>query len=296
MSGHHSHHHPHGGSSANLKVAFLLNLGFTAIEIAGGLWTNSIAILTDSVHDLGDSISLGLAWYFDRMSQRGRTPRHTYGYGRYRLLGGLITGMMLLAGLGFVLYHAIQRLGDPEPVRAPGMLLLAVVGIAFNGAAALRIRRGSSLTEKLVSWHLIEDTLGWIAVLLGAAAMMVWDLPIIDPLLSIGIALFVLWNVGRNLAKVFAVILQRAPEEFDAADFERRVLAVGGIASLHHLHSWSIDGERHVLSAHLVLAGRDVDAAAIKGRVRALIDPKTFAHTTIETELPGEECPNADTD
>ncbi|MEZ5300338.1 MAG: cation transporter [Verrucomicrobiales bacterium] len=97
MSGHHSHHHPHGGSSANLKVAFLLNLGFTAIEIAGGLWTNSIAILTDSVHDLGDSISLGLAWYFDRMSQRGRTPRHTYGYGRYRLLGGLITGMMLLA-------------------------------------------------------------------------------------------------------------------------------------------------------------------------------------------------------
>ncbi len=100
-------------SSGNLKVAFFLNVGFTILEIIGGFWTNSIAILTDAIHDLADSISLGLAWYFDKISTRERTAQHTYGYRRFRLLGGMITGVMLLAGLGFVLYHAIGRLADP---------------------------------------------------------------------------------------------------------------------------------------------------------------------------------------
>lgn len=110
---------------------------------------------------------------------------------------------MLLIGLGFVLCHAVGRLSDPQEVRVPGMLVLAILGIAFNGAAVLRMKGGSSLTEKLVSWHLIEDTLGWFAVLVGAGIMMIWNVPIVDPILSIGISLIVLWNVGRNLKKSF---------------------------------------------------------------------------------------------
>ncbi len=292
----HDHHHHEPRSRGNLKTAFFLNLGFTMLEIAGGFWTNSIAILTDSVHDLGDSLSLGLAWYFDRLSDRERTDRHTYGYRRFRLLGGLVTAVTLMVGLGFVLYQAIGRLADPEPVRAPGMLALAIVGVAFNGAAVLRLRSGTSLTEKLVSWHLLEDTLGWIAVLVGAGVMMIWDLPIIDPILSIGISLIVLWNVGRNLRKVFAVLMQTAPDEFDVNDFERRVLALEGIESLHHLHSWSIDGESHVLSAHLVLATdvNDDRLAAIKEQVRDLLDPEVFEHVTLETERAPDTCPNAE--
>jgi cation diffusion facilitator family transporter len=204
----HSHKNHQHGSSGNLKVAFLLNLGFTIIEIIGGLWTNSIAIITDALHDAGDCASLGLAWYFDKLSQRGRTAQQTYGYTRYRLLGGLITGIVLIGGVGFMLWKAIGRLASPEAVNAPGMMGLAVLGILANGAAVWRVKKGSSLTEKVVSWHLIEDTLGWIAVLIGAGVMMVWDVPILDPILSIGISLFVLWNVGRNLAKVMKVFLQ----------------------------------------------------------------------------------------
>lgn len=285
------HQHPHHGSDKNLKLAFFLNLGFTLLEIAGGFWTNSIAILTDAVHDLGDSISLGLAWYFEKLSHRGRTARHTYGYRRFRLLGGLITGLMLLAGLGFVLYHAVGRLSDPQEVRVPGMLVLAVLGVAFNGAAVLRLKRGSSLTEKLVSWHLIEDTLGWVAVLIGAGIMMIWEVPIVDPILSIGISLIVLWNVGRNLRKVLSVLLQTAPEGFDTDEFERRALEIDGVESLHHIHCWSIDGESHVLSAHLVLTRGAKSIAVIKEQVRDLIDPHQFEHVTLETESPDDDCP-----
>ena len=291
MSADHDH-----SSSGNLKVAFFLNLGFTILEIIGGFWTNSIAILTDAVHDLADSISLGLAWYFDKISSRGRTARHTYGYRRFRLLGGLITGVMLLAGLGFVLYHAIGRLSDPQEVRAPGMLGLAILGILFNGAAVLRVKSGTSLTEKLVSWHLIEDTLGWVAVLIGAGIMMIWDVPIVDPILSIGISLIVLWNVGRNLKKVFVVLLQTAPENFDADMFESAALEIEGVESLHHIHSWSIDGESHVLSAHLVISPGTDNVAAIKEKVRDLVDSEEFEHVTLETEFPDDHCPQDEAD
>lgn len=291
MSHQKSNGHHHQGSSENLKVAFFLNLGFTLLEFAGGFWTNSIAILTDSVHDFGDSISLGLAWYFDRISYRDKTSRHSYGYRRFRLLGGLITGLMLLLGLAFVLYHAITRLLTPAEVHVPGMIALAVIGVLFNGAAVLRLRRGTSLTEKLVSWHLLEDALGWIAVLLGAGVMAIWHLPVIDPILSIGISLFVLWNVVQNLKKVFAVLLQTAPENFDADAFEQDVLKIPGVSSVHHVHSWSIDGESHVLSAHLVLADPETDPAAVKSKVRSLLEGGPFEHITLEVELAGDACP-----
>src|SRR5690606_34449558 len=110
-----------------------------------------------------------------------------------------------------------------------GMMALAVVGILFNGAAVLRVRKGTSMTEKMVSWHLIEDMLGWIAVLIGAGVMAIWDLPVIDPLLSIGISLFVLWNVGRNLRKVAKVFLQETPDSFDAEGFGKSVESIPGV-------------------------------------------------------------------
>lgn len=283
--------HQHNDSSANLKIAFFLNLGFTLIEIAGGFWTNSIAILTDAVHDLGDCVSLGLAWWFDRISYRAETPVHTFGYRRYRLLGGVITGVALLVGLGFVLFHSIGRLLEPEPVYAPGMIGLAVLGILFNGAAVLRVRRGTSLTERMVSWHLLEDTLGWVVVLLGAGAMAIWDLPMIDPLLSIALAVVVLWNAFRNLKKLITVFLQVIPDGFDPATFRAEAKTVEGVESVHHLHAWSIDGESHVLSAHVVRSGEPGEDWRIREKIVAMLTPRGFDHITLQFESAIDPCP-----
>ena len=292
--GHAGHHHHHDAS--NLGAAFLLNLAFTVIEVIGGLWTNSIAILSDAVHDLGDSLSLGIAWYFQRVSRKGATPRNTYGYRRYSLLGGLITAMVLLAGLCFILWQSVQRLFAPEPVHAVGMMGLAVLGVLFNGAAVLRVRKGSSLTERVVTWHLLEDLLGWVAVLVGAAAMAVWDLPILDPLLSIAISLFILWNVVRNLRQFFDVFLQRTPPGFDVEQFEGAMQRIPRVTGVHHVHSWSIDGEKHVMTTHLVMqAGATrADIVHAKQRVRELLDEGAFEHVTVDVELEGEDCVGID--
>ncbi|MGC1480148.1 MAG: cation diffusion facilitator family transporter, partial [Chthoniobacterales bacterium] len=198
----------------------------------------------------------------------------------------------LIAGLAFILWQAAQRLVSPEPVNAPGMMILAVVGIVVNGAAVLRVKKGTSLTEKVVSWHLLEDTLGWGAVLLGAGIMAIWDVPIIDPLLSIGISLFVLWNVGRNLTRVMKVFLQTAPASFSVEKFREEVGKFPKVERTHHVHVWSLDGESHVLSMHLQMTS-DASRAEIveaKNKVREALDEETFEHVTIDVELASEDC------
>jgi cobalt-zinc-cadmium efflux system protein len=289
QSHNHAHTHAAGG---NLLVAFLLNLAFTGIEIFGGLWTNSIAILSDALHDGGDCLTLGLALYLQRVSVRNADVRFTYGYQRFSSLGALISGVLLSVGVGFMGWQAVHRLGNPEPVHAPGMMMLAVVGVIFNGLAAWKLRHSHSLNEKVAGWHLVEDTLGWIAVLIGSGIMSVWDVPIIDPLLSLGISCFILWNVIRNLRQVAMVFLQRAPAGFDVADFERRLCSFPGVLSAHHTQTWTVDGEHHVLSTHLVLqpgSSREQIMEA-KRRVHCLLKEQDFQHITVEVELEGEVC------
>lgn len=288
---HHHHDHRHH-ASGNLQVAFLLNLAFTLVEIGGGLWTNSIAILSDALHDGGDCFSLGLAWYLQRLSAQRPDAKFTYGYRRFSTLGALISGVVLIAGLAVIVWNAIQRLQQPAEVKVPGMMALAVVGIAFNGIAAWRLHGGHSLNERMASWHLLEDVLGWAAVLAGSAVMLVWDLPIIDPILSLLISLFVLWNVLRNLRQVVPVFLQSAPAGFNVEEFDRVLAGIPGVVGSHHTYTWTLDGESHVFSTHLVLRQESTreDILAAQRRVHELLREQHFAHVTVEVELEGETC------
>ncbi len=291
--GGHSHHgHSHTAGSGNLKVAFLLNLTFTVIESAGGLWTNSIAILSDALHDAGDSLSLGLALYLHRLAQRLADARFTYGYRRFSTLGALTTGVVLVIGLGFVAWHSVQRLADPQPVKAGGVMALAVVGILFNGLAAWKLRHSHSLNEKVASWHLLEDTLGWMAVLVSGVVMSIWTVPIVDPLLSLAICAFVLRNVFKNLKVVGLVFLQSAPPGFDLAAFEKGLSHIPNVVNAHHSQTWTVDGEAHVLSTHLVMkAGSDRQTIVhAKQAVHALLKSQAFDHITVDVELEGEDC------
>ena len=288
----HNHDHSHHHSEGNVKVAFFLNLSFTIIEIIGGLYTNSLAILSDALHDLGDSLSLGLSWYFQKLSKKGRTKTFSYGYKRFSLLGAIINSIVLVAGSIFILTKAIPELFNPEETNVQGMLYLSILGIVVNGAAVLKLRKGESLNEKVVSLHLLEDVLGWVAVLIGSIIMMFTDAPFIDPLLSVLISLFVLYNVYKNLRKSMLVILQGIPEDVSLDDIREKLKDISEITDIHDNHVWSMDGEYNILTIHLRL-DKDYklsEQAKLKEKVKSQLKDESINHITIEFEGQNENC------
>lgn len=287
----HAHHHPQSGEHG-LRVAFLLNLTFTVLEIIGGLWTNSVAIQSDAVHDAGDCLTLGLAWALQRWSAREPDARFTYGYRRLSAVGALVTAFVLILGLSYVGWEAVKRFEQPAEVHSLGVMALALLGVLFNGAAAWRLRGGDSLNVRVASWHLIEDTLGWGAVFVGGLLMTLWNLPWIDPLLSLLIAVFVLWNVVRNLQRVGLVFLQAAPHGFDRENFDQRLADLTGVVSAHHTHTWTLDGDAHVFSTHLVMEAGTTREQLVETKqlVHQMLREHRFEHITIEVELEGETC------
>jgi len=195
----HDHSHHKDESASRIAMAFFLNVGFTIIEFIGGWLTNSTAIMADAVHDLGDSLSIGSAWFLNRLGRKSADTEFTYGYRRLSLFGALINGLVLIAGSLWVLGEAIPRLANPVMPVTEGMLALAILGVTVNGIAAYRLSKGNTLNEKVLNWHLLEDVLGWVAVLIISIVLQFADWPILDPLLSVGFTLFILFNVCRNL-------------------------------------------------------------------------------------------------
>jgi cobalt-zinc-cadmium efflux system protein len=289
----HSHSHDHHHTSAkNLKVAFFLNLGFAILEIIGGFFVNSVSILSDALHDFGDSLSLGISWYLHQRSKKEADNNFTFGYSRFSTLGALINSIILMAGSVFMIVEAVKRLIHPEQSDAKGMLLFAMVGIAVNGYAAFRLSGGKSLNERVVSWHLIEDVLGWVAVLIVSIVMMFADAPYLDPALSIGITLFILYNVAGRLKETLVILLQGTPQDIDPEKIKQEILAVENVLSLHHMNIWSLEGEHHVFTAHIKInkvAGFS-QVLEVKRRVKEVLKKYPFSHYTIEVELEGEKC------
>ena len=289
----HSHNHDHRHEDVkNIRTAFFLNLSFTIIEFVGGIMTNSVAILSDAVHDLGDSFSLGLSWYFQKVAKRPRTKEYTYGYKRFSLFGAVINSVVLLVGSVVILVHAIPRLFNPQQPDVKGMLLLAVLGVIINGLAVYRLRKGTSMNERVVSLHLLEDVLGWIAVLVGAGIMYFVDAPFIDPLLSIAISLFILFNVYRNIRQSLRIILQGSPGTVDLEKIEQSILKIDKVQGVHDLHAWSVDGEYNILTIHVVLKVTISmeEQRLLKLRIRDSLLAQGVQHCTIEFEVEDEDC------
>lgn len=297
----HSHGHSHGipghhhhSSISNIKLALFLNLGFALLEIAGGIWTGSVAIIADAIHDLGDAMALGLAWFFEKMSVKKSTSRYSYGYRRLSLLSAVITCSILVVGSAIVLSQAIPRLMNPVTPKLDGMLVFAVLGVAVNGYAAWKLTHGTSINEKVASWHLIEDVFGWVTVMIGTLVMMFFDLPIIDPLLSIFFTLYIIWNVLKNLKSITGLFLQAAPDGIDLTAIRQGITQLPGVLGSHDAHLWSLDGQTHVLTLHVVVDSRlsFPETIGIKTRIRQLVQKAGDIHVTIEIEQKDEECPD----
>jgi len=292
MGHHHNHDHSKDMPSNRLGWAFLLNFVFTIIEFIGGFLTNSTAILADAVHDLGDSLSLGLAWILNKLGKKQANQHFTYGYKRLNLAGAFINAVVLIAGSAWVLVEAIPRLWNPQMPIADGMIALAVVGITVNGFAAYKLSEGKTLNERVINWHLLEDVLGWVTVLIVGIVLLFVDWPILDPLLSIGFTLFILVNVLRNLWATLKLFIQATPDKKTYRQVADALLELPHVADLHHLHFWSLDGEEHVLTVHLVLTKNlDIEARSdLKQRIDNVLAPYALSHTTVELEDPDEAC------
>lgn len=285
-------HHHHHSSGKNLRAAFLLNAGFTIFELIGGFYVNSVAIISDAVHDLGDCLSLGTAWYLDAKSKKAASQSFSFGYRRFSLLGALINSIVLIIGSVFVIQAAIGRILSPESSNAQGMFVFALVGVAVNGYAAWKTSFGKTLNERIVTWHLLEDVLGWVAVLIVSVVLMFVENHYLDPALSLVITLFILWNVGKRLKETLFLFLQGHPVDINQKEIEDKILQIDYVDSLHHTHIWSLDGEHHVFTTHVRLkSGVSIsELLMVKNRIKELMKNYPFEHFTIETELNNEYC------
>lgn len=288
-----NHHHDHHHSGKKLKTAFFLNLVFTVFEIFGGLYVNSVAILSDAIHDFGDSLSLGTAWYLDKKSKKGADNKFSFGYARFSLLGALVNSLVLIGGSIYVVYEAVGRILEPEHSDAGGMIIFAVIGIAVNGYAAWKMSGGKSLNEKVVSWHLLEDVLGWVAVLIVAIVLKFRDIHYLDPALSLLITAYILWGVLRRLKETLFVFLEGVPKDIDLPTIEQELQEIENVQSLHHTHIWSLEGEQKLFTTHLKLERISTfkQILKVKETARQVLTKYHFAHYTIETELDEENCP-----
>jgi len=287
-----AHNHEHGHEHSNIKVAFFLNLTFTIIEIISGILFNSMAILSDALHDLGDSFSLGLAWWMQEFSKKKNNELYSYGYRRYSLLSALINALVLVAGSVIIIYNAIPRIFSPEQTNAQGMIGIAILGIIVNGVAVLKSKGGKALNEQVISWHLLEDVFGWIAVFIVGVIMYFKEWYILDPLISVFITLFILYNILKKLKDTVLVFLQTVPKEMDLDKIINSFLAIDQVIDTHHTHIWSLDSEYHVLTTHLVVKENTTleEYNLIKSKIREACKTFNIEHLTIQIDHKNDLC------
>ncbi len=271
----------------NILIAFLLNLFFSVFELVGGIFTGSVAIISDAVHDVGDAASIGISFFLEKKSKRQPNEDYTYGYARYSVLGSVITTLILLLGSSVVIYNAIGRIIEPKEIHYNGMILFAVVGVCVNFAAAFFTREKGSLNQKAVNLHMLEDVLGWVVVLVGAVVMRFTDFTIIDPVMSIAVAAFILVNAIRNLKEALALFLEKTPSGISVKKIKEHVSEMEGVLDVHHIHVWSMDGQSNYATMHVVTRG---DPHKIKEEIRKELKEHGVGHVTLELEGETEHC------
>ena len=266
----------------NILIAFILNISFSLLELLGGIFTNSVAILSDSIHDLGDAISIGISYFMEKKSKKHADNRYTYGYIRYSVLGGVITTTILLVGSILVIIGAIKRLWNPVEVNYQGMIVFAIFGVVLNFMAAYVTREGDSINQKSVNLHMLEDVLGWIVVLIGAIIMNFTDIRILDSIMSIGVAIFILVHSLKNLKKVLDLFLEKTPSDIDIEELKEHLLKIKGIDDIHHIHVWSIDDFNNYATMHIVTKSKEL--LKLKKEIREELKEHNICHAILETE------------
>ena len=271
----------------NILIAFILNLLFSIFEFVGGIFTGSVAIVSDAIHDIGDAASIGISYFLEKKSKKQPDDIYTYGYVRYSVLGGIITTFILLLGSVSVIFNAINKIINPTEINYNGMIIFAVVGVIVNFTAAYFTREGDSINQKAVNLHMLEDVLGWAVVLIGAVIMRFTDFKILDPLMSIGVAIFILINAIKNLKEVIDIFCEKIPDGISTQEIKEHLLEIDGVIDVHHVHIWSIDGHSNYATMHIVT---NCESKEIKHKVKEELEEHGISHSTLELETENETC------
>ena len=274
-------------SEKNIFIAFILNVDFSVFEFIGGILTGSVAIVSDAIHDFGDAAGIGISYFLEKKSKKQPDEKHTYGYARYSVIGSLITTFILLFGSVTVIYNAINRLINPSEINYNGMIIFAVVGVCVNFCAAYFTRDGDSLNQKAVNLHMLEDVLGWAVVLIGAIIMRFTDWSFIDPVMSVGVSLFIFINAVRNLKEAIDLFLEKTPHGIDIKEIAEHISEIDGVIGVHHIHIWSMDGQSNYATMHVVT---NSDSHKIKETIREEVLEHGINHATLELETEDERC------
>ncbi|HUH75505.1 MAG TPA: cation diffusion facilitator family transporter [Chitinophagales bacterium] len=293
MSHNHHHHHHHSSGSNALTFAFFLNLGFSVIELIGGILTNSTAIVADAFHDFMDAMAIGVAVYFEKISKKKRTDQFLYGYRRFNLVSALGLSVVLLVGAAVMVYSAVLSFQSQKEVHSLGMLGLAILGVLVNGAAFLRLKNDDETNNnrKAVMLHILEDVLGWIAVLIGSIVIYFTNWNWIDGLLAIGIAGFISINAVKNIIDTMKIMLQSVPENIDMQQLSIDIRNIDEVIDFHDLRIWTMDGNYHVGSLHVQIPTESkITYAHLYEKVQAVLSNYHIEHATIQVETLEDNC------
>lgn len=271
----------------NILIAFILNLSFSVFEFVGGIFTNSVAIISDSIHDIGDAVSIGVSYFLEKKSKKQPDNIYTYGYLRYSVIGSVITTLILLVGSVLVVINAVNRILNPQEINYNGMIIFAVIGVAVNFLAAYFTRDGDSLNQKAVNLHMVEDVLGWMVVLIGAIVMRSTDFLLIDPILSIAVAVYIFIHAFSHLKEALDLFLVKIPAGIEIDEIKHHLLEIDGVLDVHHIHVWSMDGNQNYATMHVVTNGNHLK---IKKAIKEELFEHGIVHATLELESEKEHC------
>ena len=270
-------------SKTSIWLAFFLNLSYAIVEfIAGGIFGSS-AVLADSVHDLGDAIAIGISALLETISNREEDRQYTLGYKRFSLLGAMLTAVILMIGSVLVILENITKIVHPQPVNEEGIFWLGIIAVSINVLASLVVRKGKTKNESILSLHFLEDTLGWLAVILMAIILQFTDWYILDPLLSLVISIFILSKAIPRFWSALKIFLDAVPEGVDIKQVKNDLEQLDHVVSVNQLNLWTMDGLEKNAIVHVCL--KEIEQMeTCKEFIRNLLKDCGFQNITIEVD------------
>lgn len=292
---HAGHDHTAGASEKSLKVALALTFAFLLVEFAGGIVTESLALISDAAHMLTDVAALAIALVAIRVGRRAADKRRTFGYARFEILAAAVNALLLFGAAVFIVYEAWRRLEQPPDIQPVSMLVIAVIGLVVN-LASMKVLAGGredSLNVKGAYLEVWSDMLGSLGVIVGAIVIKLTGLEWVDSVVAILIGLWVVPRTWTLLKATINILLEGVPDEIDIEEVRRRLLAVPGVRSIHDLHVWALTGGKVSLTVHVVNdESVDAERAILPVIRRQMAEKFGITHITVQCEL--EPCHQSD--